>query len=150
MKATKVWMIAVALLASSADMRTAAQSTIDALVKKCEQLEDVTVNRVSKRDGNEKKTIISISIPVATNQALIDEFIAAFQEEEESSNHAESKTSITTKKNKVTSFVFKSEEKSYIFSLDDEDDQANTPRVERTASIAIITDSRVKENPKKP
>lgn len=138
-------MVAVVLLAGSAGVRTAAQSTIDALVKKCESLEDVSINRVVRQERNEKKTVVNISIPIETNQALVDEFIAAFRKEEESDSDTEKMSSITTKDGKVTNFFFRVEGKHYAFNQDDVPDD-----VERRATITIMTDSKVKEKPQKP
>ncbi|MDR2042431.1 MAG: DUF5024 domain-containing protein [Tannerella sp.] len=118
MKVTKRWMaVMVLLLVGGAWMGLAAQETIDALVKKCESLNDVNVSIMRNRDPETKeitKSIVTIVIPAQSNQALIDGFVAAFQKEKE---NAEQEIE-NRKDGKMVNLFYRFKKKTYSLTID--------------------------------
>ncbi|MDR2764479.1 MAG: DUF5024 domain-containing protein [Tannerella sp.] len=119
MKVRKRWITVVAfLLAGSVQMDLAAQETIEALVKKCENLNGVKVNIVRNRHPETKevtRSIMSITIPVQSNQELVDDFVMAFQKEKENAEQE-----MENKENgKWINLFYRFEKKSYSLMRDD-------------------------------
>jgi hypothetical protein len=116
MKVKKRWIAVITLLlAGGVGMKSAAQESIDALVKKCDSLENVEINIVRNRHPETKeltRSIVNITIP-ASNQALIDDFLAAFHKERE-----QAKTEMENRNaGKTVSLFYRFDKKSYSFSL---------------------------------
>jgi hypothetical protein len=119
MKVRNRWIAVMALLlAGGVWMELAAQESIDALVKRCENLDNVTISIMRNRHPETKKvtrSVVSITIPVQSNQALIDDFVAAFQKERE---HAEQEVE-NRGNGKVKNLFYRFEKKSYALAMDD-------------------------------
>jgi len=76
------------LLGSFATMELKAQDAIKALMKKCESMENVTIDVIRNRNSvtgrrpkNANNVIIRISYKSSSNQSLDQEIIAAFQKD---------------------------------------------------------------------
>ncbi|MDH6306505.1 putative membrane-anchored protein [Parabacteroides sp. PF5-5] len=84
MKTKRLIVVAILLIAGSLSTELFAQDAIKALVQKCENMENVNVNIVRNRNKETRKverTITSISF--SNNEALVNEFIAAFNKDKE-------------------------------------------------------------------
>jgi hypothetical protein len=78
---TKVLALAIIMAATSLTTSASAQDRILALFKKCETLDNVDMNVIRERkDGKLADEIVNIRI--AGNEALVNEFLAAFKAEE--------------------------------------------------------------------
>jgi hypothetical protein len=83
------FIMALFLIASSFSMKLSAQENLDALVKKCEAMTDVTTNVVRSRNPKTKKIEPEIvNITICKNPALVSEFVAAFKKDEENATKA--------------------------------------------------------------
>ena len=83
MKIKNVLTIVVLLIIAGLNSDLMAQTTLKALVKKCESAENVEMRIVRQKDKETlkpKQTITTIKIK--SNKALVDEFIAAFEKDE--------------------------------------------------------------------
>lgn len=71
-----VWLIAGLTTGASA------QTTLKALVKKCETTESVKMNIITERDKNTKKLTKSIiTVTIRNDEALVNQFIEAFRKD---------------------------------------------------------------------
>jgi hypothetical protein len=117
MKTRSLIAAAILLLGGSLSADLFAQETLKALVKKCESMENVNINVVrskNKETREPEKEIINISF--VNNQALVDEFIAAFAKEKELADQE-----IENKSNgKITNLFYRFGDVSYSFSQHDE------------------------------
>ena len=83
MKIKNVLAIAILLIIAGVNSDLMAQTTLKALVKKCESIENVEMNIARKKDRETLKIKQSITyIKIVSNKALVDEFIAAFEKDE--------------------------------------------------------------------
>ncbi|MDR1919121.1 MAG: DUF5024 domain-containing protein [Tannerellaceae bacterium] len=79
---TKV-VVAVLLLMGSLTVKVSAQETLKALVKKCENMDSVSMTIVRDRDKETKQWKRSvITLNIRNNAALVNEFIEAFRKDE--------------------------------------------------------------------
>lgn len=128
MKTKNVFLIAVLLLIGSFSIESMAQENLAALVKKCESMESVQMSVVRRRDtpkGKITKTITSIQFN--SNQALVNEFLAAFKKDEESATQA-----IDDKKNgRMVPSFYRFDDVSYSFSINGDGDGAHISIIER-------------------
>lgn len=113
MKAKHVFLVAMMLFVGSFTMEMAAQSAIEAVVKKCETMKDVEVSKMTTRDKDTKKVTREITtITFRDNQALANEVVAAFNKDKANALHeAESSSN-----GQVTSIFYKFEKASYSYS----------------------------------
>ncbi|MDR0431105.1 MAG: DUF5024 domain-containing protein [Tannerellaceae bacterium] len=83
MKTKKLIMVAIILIAGSFSSELLAQETLKALVQKCENMENVDMSIIRKKNEKREVTRVTISINLNNNPALINEFIAAFEKDRE-------------------------------------------------------------------
>jgi hypothetical protein len=125
MKTRSLIAVAILLLTGSLAADLSAQETLKALVKKCENMENVDINVVRKRDEKTRaleRTVTSIRIN--NNQALVNEFIAAFEKDKEMADQE-----IENKSNgKIKNIHYRFGDASYSFS----------PGSNGSASITVI------------
>jgi lipopolysaccharide export LptBFGC system permease protein LptF len=75
--------MAILLIAGNFTLNASAQTHIEALVKKCESMESVDMNVIRNRNRETKKLERSITtVIIKDNEALVNEFIAAFKADE--------------------------------------------------------------------
>lgn len=83
MKTKKMILSALLLVAGAASTNVFAQEHLEAIVKKCEKLDNVQIQVIYNRDQNTKKlekTIKSISFQ---DEKLLNEFLDAFEKDKE-------------------------------------------------------------------
>ena len=84
------WIMILLLIMGSFSMELMAQRNLEALVKKCETMESVNMNIVRIKDPKTKKMEREIiSFTICENQALVNEFVAAFKKDEEKAIRAQ-------------------------------------------------------------
>jgi len=84
---TNVWIMMLLFIVSGLSMKLVAQDNLSAMVKKCETIPSVNMNVVREKDPETNKLVIKvISITINDNQALVDEFLAAFKKDEDKVN----------------------------------------------------------------
>jgi len=111
-----LFIAAVALLAGSMVTETTAQNAVAAVVKKCESMKDVNINKVRSRDrGSKEVTSEVISITISDNPSLVNEVIAAF--EKDKGNALDSSESSAN--GKITNIFYRFEKVAYSFSQSD-------------------------------
>ncbi|MDR3142997.1 MAG: DUF5024 domain-containing protein [Tannerellaceae bacterium] len=125
MKTRNLIAVAILLLTGSLAADLSAQETLKALVKKCENMENVNISVVrnkNKETREMQRAIINISFN--NNQALAGEFIAAFEKDKEMADQE-----IENKSNgKTTTIFYRFGNVTYSFS------QGN----DGSASISVI------------
>ena len=108
----------IVLAAGSFTITASAQDTLNALMNKCESMDDVNMDVIQQRNPSTKKlTQVIKSVSIKNNKALIDDFLKAFEADKNEAIQA-----IYSKKNgkMVPSyFQFKTGSKnvSYSFSM---------------------------------
>jgi hypothetical protein len=117
MKTRHLIAVAILLLTGSLANGLSAQETLKALVKKCQNMENVSVSVVRNKNKETKKPEQAItSISFNDNQALENEFIAAFEKD-----RALADQEIENKSNgRITNMFYRFGEVSYSFSHDDD------------------------------
>ena len=69
---------------SSLSMELVAQENLNALVKKCETMPSLEVDVIKNKNEETKKLEVSvIAISIENNQALVNEFLSAFEKDKE-------------------------------------------------------------------
>lgn len=112
-----LFIAAVVLLAGSMATEMTAQNAIAAVVKKCESMKDVNINKVRSRDKDSKELTREITnIMISNNPALVNEIVAAFAKDGENALHSSESSS----NGKVTSIFYRFENASYSFSQSDD------------------------------
>ncbi|MDR0748215.1 MAG: DUF5024 domain-containing protein [Tannerellaceae bacterium] len=82
MKTRHLIAAAILLITGSLSANLPAQETLKALVKKCESMDNVNTSVVRNRNKQTKKLEKEIiSLNFSNNQALVNEFIAAFEKD---------------------------------------------------------------------
>lgn len=82
MKANRLLVIAILIAAGS--LHVSAQENLKALIQKCEKMESVNINIIRNRDEETKKLTRTITnISFRNNEALLNEFITAFEKDRE-------------------------------------------------------------------
>jgi hypothetical protein len=82
MKTRHLIAAAILLITGSLSADLSAQETLKALVKKCESMDNVNTSVVRNRNKQTKKLEKEIiSLNFSNNQALVNEFIAAFEKD---------------------------------------------------------------------
>lgn len=117
MKAKSFIVVAIILVAGSFSSEVFAQEALKALVKKCENMENVNINvvRNKNKETREMERVIT-NINFDGNQALVNEFIAAFEKDRGMADQE-----IENKSNgKITNMFYKFGNVSYSFSQNDE------------------------------
>jgi hypothetical protein len=111
---TKHVVTAILLLAGSLMSHLSAQETLKALVKKCETLDAVEMHIIKNRNKETKELTRSVvTITIRNNEALVNEFIAAFKKDEDSA------TQVTERKQnggKIVPFMYVFEDTQYSFN----------------------------------
>ncbi|MDR1719008.1 MAG: DUF5024 domain-containing protein [Dysgonamonadaceae bacterium] len=98
MKTKRIYVSILVLLTGFISSEVIAQSTIDALIKKCETLESIDMEVIkNKKKGDKEAENRVVSIRITDDQALVEEFIAAFTKD---SDNADQQT-IRKSKNKA-------------------------------------------------
>lgn len=116
-------MLAVALIviAGCFSATVSAQENLNALMKKCEAMDDVSLNVVQQRDPTTKKTTQVIRTVKFTNKkALVDDFLKAFQTDKNEAVQA-----IESKKHgkmvpSYYQFIDKNKQVSYSFKISED------------------------------
>jgi hypothetical protein len=116
MKTKHVIVTAILLIAGGFSMQATAQEALNALVRKCETLDSVDTNIVRSRDKETKQLNRSITdLTIRNNEALVNEFTAAFKKEEENATQA-----IENKQGgKTVSFFYRFDNVDFSFSIQD-------------------------------
>jgi hypothetical protein len=84
MKTRSLIAVAILLLTGSLAADVSAQETLKALVKKCESTKNAKVEIIRRRNKETKKLEKVITeVKLGGNQALLNEFIAAFEKDSE-------------------------------------------------------------------
>lgn len=84
MKAKKTILLCVVLLVGCMTEGLKAQENLNALMKKCENMETIDMNVIYNKDRKTKKTEKIIkTVSFSNNPKLLDEFIAAFEKDKE-------------------------------------------------------------------
>jgi hypothetical protein len=82
MKTRNLIAVVILLMGGSLSADLFAQETLKALMKKCENMENVRVSMSRSRDGATKELKrATTTIDIRDNRALADEFIAAFDKD---------------------------------------------------------------------
>jgi hypothetical protein len=119
MKTRNLIAVTILLLTGSLATDLFAQETLKALVQKCENMENVNINVVRRRNKETKemeRTITNISF--SDNQALKNEFIAAFDKDKGLVDQE-----IENRSNgKIINIFYRFGDISYSFSLSQSDD----------------------------
>ncbi|MDR1762605.1 MAG: DUF5024 domain-containing protein [Dysgonamonadaceae bacterium] len=82
MKTEKSSFIAAVLFAISFNTAVYAQSRIDALISKCENLESVDMEVIKQKSKESKTERKIINLKIKDNQKLVGDFLAAFKKDE--------------------------------------------------------------------
>ncbi|MDR1203802.1 MAG: DUF5024 domain-containing protein [Tannerellaceae bacterium] len=116
MKTRNLIAVAILLITGSLATDLFAQETLKALVKKCENMENVSVNVVRNRNKETREMQRAITnISFNSNQALVNEFIAAFDKDKEMADQE-----IENKSNgKITNIFYRFGDVSYSFTQGD-------------------------------
>ena len=131
MKSRNVVIAVIFLLLGSVSVELKAQETIQALLKKCENMDSVTVSVIRERDketGKITRDVTNVSFKTDSNPALEKEFIAAFQKEEEKADMVSKNIS----NGKVTSMLFRFGEITYNYTYNS---RTGTVSVNNTSSF---------------
>jgi poly(A) polymerase Pap1 len=117
MKTRNLIVVAILLLTGSLSADLFAQETLKALIKKCESMENVNVNVVRSKNKETRELEQEMtSISFRNNQALVNEFIAAFAKDKEMADQE-----IENKSNgKITNLFYRFGDVSYSFSQHDD------------------------------
>ncbi|MDR2919154.1 MAG: DUF5024 domain-containing protein [Tannerella sp.] len=84
MKTSQLIVVLVLLVAGCFSMDLSAQETLKALVKKCENMENVNVNIVRNKDKTTRKVSkVITSISFSNNEVLVKEILAAFNKDKD-------------------------------------------------------------------
>ncbi|WP_304248472.1 DUF5024 domain-containing protein [Parabacteroides gordonii] len=82
MKAKKTILLCVILLAGCMTEGLKAQESLNALMKKCENMDTIDMNVIYNKNRETKKTEKIIkTVTFSNNQKLLDEFVAAFDKD---------------------------------------------------------------------
>nr|WP_129733012.1 DUF5024 domain-containing protein [Parabacteroides goldsteinii] len=82
MKAKKIILLCVILLAGCITEGLKAQETLNALMKKCENMDTIDMNVIYNKNRETKKTEKIIkTVTFSNDQKLLDEFVAAFEKD---------------------------------------------------------------------
>jgi hypothetical protein len=117
MKTRSLIAAAILLITGSLTADLFAQETLKALVKKCENMDNIDINIVRDRnkETREIQRVIT-SISFSGNQALANDFIAAFDKDKGTADQE-----IENKSNgKITNIFYRFGDISYSFSQDDD------------------------------
>ena len=127
MKTKSLIVAAIFLVVGSFSMDMFAQDALKALVQKCENMENVNVNVVRSRNKETRKLErLVTSISFSDNQALVNEFIAAFNKDKDMADQEIENRS----GGKITNVFYIFGDRSYSFSQDD-DGSASITVIER-------------------
>lgn len=83
MKTKKIILAAFLLVAGAASTEVFAQEHLEALVKKCEKLDNVQMQVIYNRDPNTKKLEKTIKSINFQDEKLLNEFLDAFEKDKE-------------------------------------------------------------------
>jgi hypothetical protein len=116
MKTRHLIAVVILLLTGSLATDLYAQETLKALVKKCENMENVDVDVIRRRNKETKKLEQVITeVSFSNNQALVNEIIAAFDKDKEMADQE-----IEEKSNgKIKELFYRFGGDTYSFSQDD-------------------------------
>lgn len=82
MKMRNLFIAAMLLLAGSLTTEMMAQDAVTALVKKCESMKDVQIQKARSRDKDTKEVTRDITtIVISSNPSLVNDFISAFNKD---------------------------------------------------------------------
>ena len=117
MKTKSLIVTVIFLVAGNFSMDLFAQESLKALVQKCENMENVNINVVRKRNTETRKLERQITtVSFGDNQALVNEFIAAFDKEKEKADQEIENRS----GGKITNIFYRFGDVSYSFSQGDD------------------------------
>jgi len=105
MKSRNVAIAVILSLLGGVSVESKAQETIQALLKKCENMDSVTVSVIRDKDketGKITRDLTNVSFKTNSNPALEKEFLAAFQKEEDKADRVSKNIS----NGKTTSMLF--------------------------------------------
>ena len=89
MKTKKTVVMILVLMAGFFSTQVLAQENIDALMKKCESMDNVDMDVVQQRDPSTKKLAQVIrNVNIKNNKALVDDFLKAFLADRENAIQA--------------------------------------------------------------
>jgi len=88
MKAKNIILIASILFIGSLFNDLSAQQNLEALVKKCETMESVSMTVIRNKDSDKKVAQIITSIDIKSDPQLVNEFIEAFKKDEPNSTQS--------------------------------------------------------------
>jgi len=130
-----VFIMALLFIMSSLTMELIAQENLNALVKKCETMSSVDMGFVRTKNSQTKKLETKIiNITINQNQALINEFLAAFKKDEENALNV-----IEDKKGGVVNHLhYKFNNVTYTLSMGKKNIIGNYDEKEGCASVSII------------
>lgn len=116
MKTSRLFAVAILLIAGSLSINVSAQEALKAVVKKCETMESVSINIVRNKDkGTKELTRSIINISFSNNEALVKEFVAAFNKDREQADQE-----IENRENgKINRLMLKFGNTRYSFSQED-------------------------------
>ena len=115
MKSKNVVIVFIFLLMGSVSIELKAQETIKALLKKCENMDSVTVSVIREKDketGKITRDITNVSFKSASIPSLEKEFFAAFQKDEDKAD----KVSKNIANGKVTNMSFRYGDTTYNYT----------------------------------
>jgi len=117
MNAKRFFIAALLLLAGSITANLYAQATIDALVKKCENMNTVDVNTVMKKDTDTKKLVKSVvNIVIKNDAALVKELRSAFEKDRDAADEGTE----TKREGKLVRLFLRFGNKNYSFTAKDD------------------------------
>ena len=89
MKTKRTVVMVAVILAGFFSTHALAQQNLDALMKKCESMDNVDMDVVQQRNPSTKKiTQVIKNINIKNNKALVDDFLKAFQADRENAIQA--------------------------------------------------------------
>ncbi len=128
MKKKSLILIAIMLIAGSISTEVFAQEAIKALVKKCENMQNVNINIVRSRNKDTKKLERVVkNISFSNDKILADEFIAAFEKDREMAD----KEIENMSNGKLDNLFYRFGNSSYSFSYDKEGGSVSITVIER-------------------
>ena len=135
MKSKNVVIAVIFLLMGSVSVELKAQETIQALLKKCENMDSVTVSVIRERDketGKITRDVTNVSFKPDFHPALDKEFIAAFQKDEDKADRVSKNIS----NGKLTSMSFRFGDITYNYNYNS---RTGTVNVNTTTTNSNLT-----------
>ena len=138
MKSRNVVITVIFLLFGSVTVELKAQEAIQALLKKCENMESMTVSVIREKDretGKITRDIVNVSFKSDTHPTLEKEFLAAFQKDEDKADRVTKNIS----NGKAINMSFRFGDITYNYSYNSRTDMVSVNTTNPPRSVTIRT-----------